>query len=1094
MNSYQKIERRSVLDFQIPYEREQFCHFLRNFLSQDYKTYIEEIKIDGSPKYIKKAYLIGKDQDLNLEVYEIHHKGIHDPRISLARETFDLMAKRGIKNALGIFLPQTNSQYRLSLLSIDLKLQDGKIVKEYSNPKRFSYLLGPEAKIHTPKERLSERIKNLQDLKERFSVEVVNKDFYKGISEYFRDLIENLRLPSTDDEIHKKTFAIRLIGRVIFLWFLKKKRSIQGSPVIPEELICANKVKEQSDYYHSVLEPLFFEVLNKQLDERLEKYTGSIYSKIPFLNGGIFSPKSHDYYELNELGFSSYLNTLKIEDRWFEEFFNFLDTYNFTIDESTPIDVELSIDPEMLGRIFENLLAEIVPETGETARKLTGSYYTPREVVDFIVERSLCYHLAEKTNMEMERVEKLISYTDDIILDELEKKKIIDTILNTKVLDPACGSGAFPMGLLQRCVWILEKIDPDAILWKESILDAVKDTTVRRILKDKFDKSTAQYIRKLKIIENCIYGVDIQEIAVELARLRFFLSLIIDEQVDEQKPNMNIEPLPNLEFKFICADSLIDLKQEQIPLYLRIDELKKIMDEYFTASSTKEKKELEEKFRNKQEELIKQFLDWVGNWQGKNYQQQNALKILNWDPFGDDPAGFFNPSWFFGLKDRFDIVLGNPPYIQLQKDHGKLAEKYQDQGYETFTRTGDIYCLFYERGIKLLKNSGILCYITSNKWMRTAYGEKLRQFFAKYDPLELIDLGPNVFESATVDTNILLVRKSQRSDHILRAVNYSNREKSILQTLKENAVVISKLTKDVWFVGNIIEYRLKEKIENIGKPLKDWNVKIYRGVLTGLNEAFIIDTQTRDQILTNCKDEDEKHRTEKIIKPILRGRDIKRYCYEWAGLWVIGTFPALHLDIEEYPSLKGYLLDHFDIRQLEQSGEKYLHLGFNARKKTGNKWFETQDQIAYYHEFEKEKVIYSEIVRQPQFHYDKEKFYVEATGFLMIVESAMYICGLLNSKPVSYFFKKWYAGGGLGEEGFRYKKVFLENLPIPYVNEFNKNKNIVKDIESLVDQITNLKKQKGCSADTSRSENEIDHLIYQLYGLTDQEIKIIESS
>ncbi|PMP83541.1 MAG: type II restriction endonuclease, partial [Caldisericum exile] len=220
-----------------------------------------------------------------------------------------------------------------------------------------------------------------------------------------------------------------------------------------------------------------------------------------------------------------------------------------------------------------------------------------------------------------------------------------------------------------------------------------------------------------------------------------------------------------------------------------------------------------------------------------------------------------------------------------------------------------------------------------------------------------------------------------------------------------------------------------------------------------------------------------------------RGRDIKRYYYEWAGLWVIGTFPVLHLNIDDYPALKKYLLDHFDIRQLEQSGKKYPDLGFNARKKTGNKWFETQDQIAYYPEFEKEKVVYSEIVRQPQFYFDREKFYVEATSFLMTGKSVKYICGLLNSLPVTYFFKNWYAGGGLGEEGYRYKKAFLENLPLPPITSTNEPQ--VKRIESLVDKILAAKKQTP-QADTSEWEREIDEIVYKLYDLTNEEIKIIE--
>jgi type I restriction-modification system DNA methylase subunit len=445
------------------------------------------------------------------------------------------------------------------------------------------------------------------------------------------------------------------------------------------------------------------------------------------------------------------------------------------------------------------------------------------------------------------------------------------------------------------------------------------------------------------------------------------------------------------------------------------------------------------------------------------------------------------------METGFDIVIGNPPYVQLQKAVGanrKYADLYKNQNYKTFDRTGDIYCLFYEKGITLLCDGGHLAFITSNKWMRAGYGEKLRQFFNSYNPKILIDLGPGVFENATVDTNILIIQKA-KNQHRLHAVTINEKKKDNIDfstLLEQNGVILQNLSGDAWFIGSDAEQRLKEKIERIGKPLKKWDVNIYRGILTGLNEAFIIDDARRKEILDNCKDEDERRRTEAIIKPILRGRDIKRYYYEWAGLWMMGTFPALKLNIENYPAIKKYFLEHFDIRQLEQSGNKYPEIGFDARKKTGNKWFETQDQIAYYPEFEKEKVVYSEIVRSPQF-YDTDKFYIEATSFLMTGENIKYICGLLNSNPVNYFFRIYYSGGGLGKEGYRYKKAFLENLPIPPITPATEP--IVSQIELLVDTILVAKKENP-QADTSDWEREIDRLVYKLYELTEEEKKIIE--
>ncbi|RME58478.1 MAG: class I SAM-dependent DNA methyltransferase, partial [Candidatus Dadabacteria bacterium] len=240
----------------------------------------------------------------------------------------------------------------------------------------------------------------------------------------------------------------------------------------------------------------------------------------------------------------------------------------------------------------------------------------------------------------------------------------------------------------------------------------------------------------------------------------------------------------------------------------------------------------------------------------------------------------------FQEKGGFDVVIGNPPYVQLQKAGGALAKLYKDLRYETFDRRGDIYTLFYEKGLGILKTGGHLIYITSNKWMRAGYGEKLRSFLAKHNSKVLIDLGPGVFETATVDTNIIIVQK-QKNQNALLGLTYTDKTQPLDKAVKENSFVIKDLSSKAWFIGSEEEQKLKEKIERIGRPLKEWDVNIYRGILTGLNEAFIITTEKRNEILANCKDKEERQRTEAIIKPILRGRDIKRYYYKWAGLWVV---------------------------------------------------------------------------------------------------------------------------------------------------------------------------------------------------------------
>ncbi len=531
--------------------------------------------------------------------------------------------------------------------------------------------------------------------------------------------------------------------------------------------------------------------------------------------------------------------------------------------------------------------------------------------------------------------------------------------------------------------------------------------------------SELQYGFKRHCIEHSLYGVDIDPGAVEIAKLRLWLSLVVDE--DDIK---NIKPLPNLDYKIVCGNSLLDVENDLFNDHL-FAELEKLKPLHFNETNPSIKQELKKKIDN----LI--------------FQITNGHSEFDFEVYFSE---------VFHQKDGFDIVIGNPPYIQLQKAidrKNKVADLYKNQNYKTFERTGDIYCLFYEKGLSILKNNGILTFITSNKWMRAGYGEKLREFFSNQNPMVLVDLGPNVFESATVDTNILIIQKAANKNNLLATTINENKKDNldISQYVQKNSVTLTRLTKDAWFIGSDAEQRLKEKIERMGKPLKDWDVKIYRGVLTGLNEAFIISTEKRNEILANCRDEDERRRTEAIIKPILRGRDIKRYYYEWAGLWVIGTFPALRLNIEDYPAIKKYFLDHFDIRQLEQSGKKYPELGFDARKKTGNKWFETQDQIAYYPEFEKEKVVWQRITQEPTFCLvDKNTFVLDSMAFFVSDRNLKYQMAVLNSKVIYFYVNKIVHQYGF--TGFRLSNQYVEIMPIPPITPANEP--IVRQIEELV--------------------------------------------
>src|SRR5690606_7759298 len=415
-----------------------------------------------------------------------------------------------VDGAIIVFVQQ--DKWRLSFVSeIKVLNDEGEVVEQATEPKRYTYLLGKAEKVRTPSDRLSKlagKSLALQDILNAFSVEALNEEFYKIVQAYFYELVGGkvgkgkkitdygtgiLSLPSVPKENRQiyQEFAVRLIGRTVFCWFLKMKKSQHQEALLPENLLSSKAAKDNSGYYHSILERLFFQTLNTPMDERVDNLPEGA-ETIPFLNGGLFEPGVYDYYNPHSVtGLSQNLNTLKIDDQWFVKFFEELEKYNFTIDENSVTDVEVSVDPEMLGRIFENLLAEIDPDSGETARKATGSFYTPREIVDYMATESLVQYIHNKTNLPQDQLRPIFKMMDtqDFDITKAETEAILDALDQVKILDPACGSGAFPMGVLQKIVQALQKLDPDAAWWKKRQVARVSNAIVRKQLKEKLESS-----------------------------------------------------------------------------------------------------------------------------------------------------------------------------------------------------------------------------------------------------------------------------------------------------------------------------------------------------------------------------------------------------------------------------------------------------------------------------------------------------------------------------------------------------------------------------------------------------------------------------
>ncbi|MGM9769064.1 MAG: Eco57I restriction-modification methylase domain-containing protein, partial [Candidatus Cryptobacteroides sp.] len=848
--------------------------------------------------------------------------------------------------AIAVF--SENNNWRLSLIC--------NIKEEQMSPKRYTYVFGESNNLYnTPVSRflfLQEKGISFENIKNAFSVEALTKQFYNELFEWYQWAISedsgvyfpNNTAIEDDDRENIDTKIIRLITRLMFVWFIKQK------DLVPNKLFEASFIstilkdfdpesKSSGNYYNAILQNLFFATLNRAIEDEEGKHRGfaklaskdvktlyryeemfsisedeviKLFSGIPFLNGGLFEcldktktidgvQKAYNFdgFSRNDKKFADgrYRNRAFIPNSLFfkqdKGLFSILSRYNFTIEENTPNEQQVALDPELLGKVFENLLGAYNPETKETARNQSGSFYTPREIVNYMVDESIISYLGES-----DEVREMLS--PDYQYDPAKRnlyKDITEKLKSIKILDPACGSGAFPMGLLNRIVDLITKLSPE----------------------------TDVYSLKLQIIENCIYGVDIQSIAVQISKLRFFISLICDCEKDENKPNFGIPTLPNLETKFVCANSLIDKKSEEAQGNLfedpRIQETKdaliRLREDHFMAKSASQKRRL----REKDDELRLTLATLLAD--NDLATREDAEQMAKWNPYDQNASSpFFSAEWMFNVKDGFDIIIGNPPYIQLQNNGGELNKLYAPCGFQSFASTGDIYCLFYERGWQLLKDNGHLCFITSNKWMRAGYGEKLRTFFANNtDPKLMIDFGGvKIFESATVDTNILLYEKSKNTHHTRCAVTNKQNKDSINNLsvfVQQQGTFCDFSGGDSWVILSPIEQSIKRKIEAVGTPLKDWDINIYRGVLTGCNEAFIISTEKRNEILANCKTEDERKRTEELIRPILRGRDIKRYGYEWADLWLINTHNGVkgripRVRIEDYPAVKAHLDQFWD--------------------------------------------------------------------------------------------------------------------------------------------------------------------------------------
>ncbi|MDR0696404.1 MAG: Eco57I restriction-modification methylase domain-containing protein [Christensenellaceae bacterium] len=599
--------------------------------------------------------------------------------------------------------------------------------------------------------------------------------------------------------------------------------------------------------------------------------------------------------------------------------------------------------------------------------------------------------------------------------------------------------------MLQKIVYLLEEIDPDSNLWFDKVCTNVPNLVVDE-LKKKFDSGLFNYIRKLIVIQNSIHGIDIQPIAIEIAKLRCFLSIIIEEKVSDFKDNRGINPLPNLEFKFVVANSLIILNPDgQTSLFTNVKhecDLETLRKKYFSAQPGDRNK-----LREKYDTITNEMRDSIK----KHNLEKNTRyhQLVSWSPFTNTATEWFDPKWMFGL-DRFDIVIANPPYITLQKLSksdpkviSKMIVSKKNPIYETYTGSADLYCLFYERGLKLLKDNGYLTYITSNVWIKSGYGMPLRNLFLKnYDPINLIDLGPGRFSSASVATNIITIKNAPYSLST-RTLDHTKLNLNLLKNfLKTKSNVCELKQNELFTILTPIEFSIRKKLNTNAITLREWRISVYSGIKTAYDKAFLIKGDVRQRIISKDPQSDE------ILTPVLRGRDINKEKINFANEYLITTHNGYYDDqhnripavnINDYP----VVMTHLD---------KYLDK-LKKRSDKGKSPYNLRD-CAYMNEFFKPKIIYRRISDRMNAVVDNDGYIVINTCFIITGEYINFLCSFFNCNLFKLLFKDV---GALGGKGRNF--------------------------------ITNIKVIKPTGEDRAYTDQEF----YKLYNLSDDEIEYIES-
>jgi len=1026
----------NILDetFKKRFDIERFEYFLLELFNDVEISTVEEKQYvkDNFKKYINHFFTVGSyrskfDERIGLYAIELSNESSRDRARTMQRNLIaDVMRKTHKEAALVAFYSKDSDDWRFSYIKKYFKFGENGVKEELSAPRRHSFLVGPNEPNHTCQTQflnllISEEPISLKQIDDAFNIENVTDEFFKEYSDLVKSLVKSLTKIKEEDSvvceefdskyIKSSDFAKKLMGQLVFMYFLQKKGWLgvqkgKNWGTGPKDFLrrIFNKCQDEGkNFFNDVLEPLFYKGFAEEVADFHYSEFGYM---VPFLNGALFEPiNNYDWVKTD----------INLTNSIFNNIFKTFDMFNFTVKEDEPLEKEVAVDPEMLGKVFESLL-----EGGD--RKQKGAFYTPRHIVHYMCQENLISYLETNTDIPEEDLRKFITKgylaIEHIIKVHDAGKKLkkiphiresikvnsdkLDNLLkNVKVIDPAVGSGAFPVGMMNEIVtarYILR------------LINNIQDIDF--------------YNLKKETIANSLYGVDLEYSAADVTKLRFWLSLIVDE--DNVK---EIEPLPNLDNQIMCGNSVIDgydnvrlfddelivrsaqTKLAMTPKEQLFEKIESKKREFFNTCGPRQKDKLRREIKELKWSFIEEHLKSIGRKdlieEIKKYEYRDDRPFFIWElEFSEI---------FKGENPGFDIVIGNPPYVRQEKI--KEIKPYLKQHYKTYTGVADLYVYFFEKGLKILKDEGIFAFICSNKFAKAKYGEKLRKLILQ-NQLKIYNdfTGVKVFKEASVDTCVIQIKKDYLKENEIYVNNnfYMNQNK-----LSSNSFTFNS--------PQILD--LREKIVNEGILIKDLDIQINYGIKTGFNKAFIIDEETKNRLIK------EDSNNKEIIKPILRGRDINKWKILYQNLYLIHSVDGLNTK-EEYPYIYEFL------QQYQEKLEK--------RYDKGKNWFNLRS-CSYDYLFEKEKIVYSTIAPEPRFAYDNKKHFMLDSGFILTSESInlKYLIALLNSKLLFWYFKD--ICYSLNKKGFQYKKIFVDQLPIKFTESNNE-----KQLEDIIIKILDL--------------------------------------